>query len=100
GRVGKVLQVLANSPYINRVIFVNDGSKDNSLQEAKKVTGVKILINNKNVGKGDAVKKALQYVTTSDVFLFDADLSGLKEKHIKKMYASYSKNPDAMVVGL
>ncbi|GEM_PF-1260008 len=100
GRVGEVLTTLSTSAYIDQVIFVNDGSTDNSLSEAKKIKRIKIVPLKKNVGKGDAVKRAMQYVKTPAVFLFDADLLGLSEKHIKKMYTVYCKNPESMVVGL
>lgn len=100
GRITSVLETLSTSKYINQVIFVNDGSTDNSLNEARKISGIKIIQLKKNIGKGGAVKKGLSKVTTPAVFLFDADISGLSEKHIKKMYFSYLKNPESMVVGL
>lgn len=100
GRVGNVLEVLSTSKYIDQVIFVDDGSTDGSLNEAGKIKGIKIIELKENVGKSGAVKKGLSEVKTSAVFLFDADISGLSENHIKKIYFSYLKNPESMVVGL
>ena len=37
--VYNVLKVLTNSPLINRIVIVNDGSTDNSLSEIKKNQG-------------------------------------------------------------
>jgi len=99
-RVGNVLDTLTKSKYINQVIFINDGSKDNSLRVAKEYSNIKIINLKENTGKGNAVSKGLKHVKSKAVFLFDADLVGLKEINIKKIYMSFIDNPNSMVVGL
>lgn len=98
-RVGRVLAALSESEVINKIIFVDDGSTDNSYEIAKGFSNVKALRIKKNIGKGGAVKKALPYVTTEAVFLCDADLRGLKDRHIKALLKVYLKNPRGLVIG-
>ncbi len=99
-RVGRVLEVLSSSKHLNKVIFVDDGSMDNSIEKAKKFPNVKIVCLKKNQGKGQAVKEGLKHVESEVIFLCDADLAGLKEKNIQEMIKTYQKHPDALVVGL
>lgn len=99
-RVSNVLEVLSKSKHIKKIIFVDDGSTDNSSGKAKKFPNVQIVRLEKNNGKGQAVKAGLKHVTSNAIFLCDADLSGLTEKTIKIMVKTYQKYPKAMIVGV
>ena len=56
------------------IILINDGSRDNTLKEAKKVKNIKILTYNKNLGKGNALKYGFQNSKGDLVCFLDADL--------------------------
>ena len=99
-RIENVLSVLTRSEYIDTVIVVDDGSTDNTSSQLKDFSGIQLIHLAQNNGKGEAVKEGLKHVTTNAVFLFDADLLGLKEENIQAMYDAYCKNPTSLVVGL
>ena len=72
-----------------KIIFVNDGSTDNTLgqlQEVKEIVpeNIHIISNTKNIGKGNSVRKgvhlALQDECCEYVGYFDADLSAPLEE--------------------
>lgn len=75
-RLKKVLDELNN--YENEIIFVNDGSKDNTLEIlteiAKKNDNVKIVSFSRNFGHQAAVTAGLKYVTGDAILIIDADL--------------------------
>ena len=58
------------------IIFVDDGSSDNSREILKGITGtnVKVVYHDKNMGKGVAVRTGLLYATGDIVIIQDADL--------------------------
>lgn len=76
-RVSKVLDSI-NKKYEYEIIFVNDGSKDKTLEMleeiAKKDKNVKIISFSRNFGHQAAVTAGLQYITGDAVVIMDADL--------------------------
>ena len=76
--IGKVLRNLIKirCPYNLEIIVVNDGSTDNSLTEIKKIKSSKIRVrsNNKNYGKGSAIKSGLIYALGDFILIQDADM--------------------------
>jgi len=75
-RVSKVLKVLQNYKY--EIIFVNDGSKDKTLELleeiAEKDNNVKIISFSRNFGHQAAVTAGLKEVTGDVIIIIDADL--------------------------
>ena len=75
-RVKKCLEQLEN--YEHEIIFVNDGSKDKTLEIleniAEKDETVKIISFARNFGHQAAVTAGLQYVTGDAIVIIDADL--------------------------
>ena len=75
-RVKENLVKLEN--YDHEIIFVNDGSKDKTLEIlediAKKDTDVKVISFSRNFGHQAAVTAGLQYVTGDAIVIMDADL--------------------------
>ncbi len=57
------------------VILVNDGSKDNTLEESNKIDGVNVVSYSPNGGKGKAVREGFKAATGDLVLFMDADLS-------------------------
>lgn len=75
-RLKKVLDGLKN--YQNEIIFVNDGSKDKTLEIlteiAKENTNVKVISFARNFGHQAAVTAGLKFVTGDVILIIDADL--------------------------
>ncbi len=75
-RVKRKLKKLEN--YDNEIIFVNDGSKDKTLEIleniAKNDTSVKIISFSRNFGHQAAVTAGLKFVTGDVILIIDADL--------------------------
>lgn len=58
GKVGRSVKQI--KPFVNKVLVVNDGSTDNTLNEASKY-GATVLSHKKNLGVGAAFKTAIKY---------------------------------------
>ena len=73
----KIFRSLQNK-YNYEIIFINDGSSDNSFIEltmlAKKDDGVKLIDFTRNFGHQNAVEAGLAYAKGSAVIMMDADL--------------------------
>jgi len=80
-RIANVLKVVENHPLIDEVIVVNDGSTDNTSGVVKKFN-VKLIENEKNIGKTLSVKKGIQAAKNKLIMLLDADLVGLSHQSI------------------
>ncbi len=74
-RVGAIVSEALKSPYIRRVICVDDGSVDTSILLPKDPRIV-LCRHTKNLGKTEAVRTGLKHVRTIYTFLVDADLLG------------------------
>ena len=75
-RVKNVLESLEN--YNHEIIFVNDGSKDKTLEilesVAKKDKNVKVISFSRNFGHQSAVTAGIKYVKGQAIVIIDADL--------------------------
>ena len=75
-RVTKVLKGIENYDY--EIIFINDGSKDKTLEILEKISDkdkkVKIISFSRNFGHQSAVTAGLKYVTGDAIVIMDADL--------------------------
>lgn len=71
----------SKNSYLEKIIFINDGSEDNTKElldsyKAKKIFPIEIIRNEKNQGKGASVKKGIKQIDDfSGIIAFtDADL--------------------------
>lgn len=81
----------------NKIIYINDGSKDNTYKKLNEIKNkkVKILNNKKNLGKSQSIIKALKIVNTKYVILIDCDLPYFK--YLKNIINNL-KNYDLVMV--
>ncbi len=80
-----------------KIIYINDGSKDNTYKKLNEIKNkrVKILNNKKNLGKSQSIIKALKIVNTKYVILIDCDLPYFK--YLKNIINNL-KNYDLVIV--
>ncbi|WP_066637519.1 glycosyltransferase family 2 protein [Desulfolucanica intricata] len=61
-------------PEVNKIIIVDDGSEDQTVELARSV-GATVITSSNNLGKGGALNLGAKYVNTDDIIvLLDADL--------------------------
>jgi glycosyltransferase involved in cell wall biosynthesis len=103
GNLPDLIPVIAELAKTNgwEVIFVNDGSKDNSLQilkEYQEKYAYEVINNKVNKGYGGAIKEGIMAASTDLVITIDAD--GQHDLNdIKILYDYLMKNDADMVVG-
>lgn len=94
-RIRRVLNVLTKSEVIEKIIVVNDGSTDETLQIVKKYfPQLETISLPHNRGKAAAVKKGLAKINTSHVLLFDADLKNAKVSEIDQAINLMVQKPE------
>lgn len=100
-RISVVLDVLTGIEYIADIIVVNDGSEDDTGEVARGYD-VRLIEHEENLGKGAALQTGINNSDGADVFLFlDADLIGLKEKHVDQLLQPLINGDDAsMSIGV
>ncbi len=98
-RIGKVIEPLLQSPYIKRIIVVDDGSSDHTGAVAQSYS-VELLKLPYNQGKAAAVKQGLAQCGEETVLLLDADLIGLTPKHIEDLVQPVLSNTYDMTIGI
>lgn len=80
-RIAKVLEIVEHHQLIDEVIVVNDGSKDDTSKVIKKFA-VRLIENEKNMGKTLSVKRGIEAAKNDLIMLLDADLKGLNADSI------------------
>jgi len=86
--------------FLDKVVVVNDGSKDNTVKICEE-RGVKVLSNERNGGKGSALKKGFKYMIENDVEFFltiDSDLQH-DVKYIPDFIKKYDETGADIIVG-
>jgi polyisoprenyl-phosphate glycosyltransferase len=99
-----VLEILLSCRFLSKVIAVNDGSLDSSLQilnqlkKEYKHNRFEILELKKNHGKGAALERGFGLVKTPLIMIIDADLASLTKKHVFALYQAFLKSDAQMVI--
>ena len=97
----KVMKKMFNVKF--EILFINDGSFDNSLKEIKKLAKehdeVKYISFSRNFGKEAAMIAGLDYASGDYVAIMDVDLQDPPEK-LEEMYKIIKNNSDIDCVGL
>ena len=86
--------------YVNKVVVLDDGSKDNTSVIAKKA-GATVLKHSKNLGKGAALRSLFEYTKSEDeviVVTIDGDGQFLPEE-IPLLITNMEKNNSDIVIG-
>lgn len=76
--INEVIRVFNDFKYEYEIIIVDDGSNDNTYEEAKKAAdqykNVIVRKNQRNYGKGRALKKGVRFASGDYIVLLDADM--------------------------
>src|SRR5438270_9911648 len=92
-RILKVLDAVVRIKGIDEIICADDGSIDGTADIVKQhYPHILIVHNEKNFGKTEAVKVALQRAKGTHILLLDADLQNLQYKNVEKAIAAVKKD--------
>lgn len=85
--IGRVLKCLQDCDFIDEIIVVDDGSKDQTPGIAQKSGDrrIKIIKHKENQGKGAAMATGISASKNNLLLFLDSDLVGLKKEHVLKI---------------
>jgi hypothetical protein len=100
-RISNVLRAVLDSPAVDRVIVVNDGSTDSTSQVVREfVPDVTLIDLPQNRGKGGAMLAGAAAAEGSDILLFlDGDLQNLTPGHVTSLVRPLVENRADMAIG-
>ena len=98
--INKVANKLISNFSKSKLIFIDDGSTDKSLEYIKKIKNknIQILINEFNSGYGYSIKKGLSEVSSKYVAWFDAD-GEHDVQDLSSMFYNIQEQKLAMIIG-
>jgi polyisoprenyl-phosphate glycosyltransferase len=97
--IGNVLSVLTKVKKLDKIIVVSDGSTDKTVNVAKKFD-VEVIALEENLGKGGAMKAGLTDMSADVLLFLDADLIGLKVKHVCDLLEPVLKDEADITIGI
>lgn len=97
--VGSVIETLLYCPAIQEIIVVSDGSSDSTAQVARAYP-VKVIELKENLGKGGALKAGAAKTECPVLVFLDADLVGLRCKHVEALLEPVLSASTAMSIGV
>lgn len=97
--IAEVVKALVDSPSIEEVIVVSDGSQDSTATIAAKMGAVVVNLP-ENRGKGGAMLVGLKQTDADYILFLDADLIGLKQVHIDSLLAPILNGTAEVTLGV
>lgn len=97
--IGKVLQRVVRSPLVDEVIVVCDGCEDDTAAVARRF-GATVVELPENVGKGGAMMAGVKHTDAQVILFLDADLIGLKYRHIRSLIEPVADGLADMTIGI
>lgn len=100
--IANVVRPFVDHLFIGRIIVVANPPSTRTAIALKGLHDTRniYLIQEHAEGKGQAVKRGLEYVLTSHVLFCDADITGLTQIHISELVTDALAGIDSMVVGV
>ncbi len=99
-RIGAVLEILVQSPYIQELIVVDDGSTDRTAEIVKEFASITLIENPKNLRKTQSILKAVKVASHDLIMLIDADLINLHLSNIEALAEPLIHDQAAMTISL
>ncbi len=100
GRIQRVLETLKQTPEVDEIIVVSDGSTDGTAAAASSVPGVQVVELTRNLGKGGAMLEGARRANADVLVFFDADLVGLHPPHVSDLVAPVCAGEAHMAMGI
>lgn len=97
--IASVINCLRDVDRIQKIIVVSDGSTDRTAEIAREC-GADVIELEENVGKGGAIKAGVNECGSEVILFLDADLIGLKEKHVIDLIEPVIDNYADMTIGI
>ncbi len=98
--IGDVIFALQQTPDVDRIIVVSDGSEDGTAKSALNYDNVEVIDLLDNRGKGGAIKAGLDRCESEIILILDADLIGLSVKHVEALLKPVRNGEALMSVGI
>jgi glycosyltransferase involved in cell wall biosynthesis len=99
-RIKAVLSSLRASGRVDRIIVVNDGSTDATVEAARDGHQTTIIDLQVNIGKGGAMRAGAESAATEVLLFLDADLIGLTPEHVDALIRPIAAGEADMAVGI
>ena len=81
-RIGEVLKVVDGHPQVSEVIVVDDGSHDTTAEVVRSFPEVKLVVQEKNVGKSASLVRGVALASGELIMMLDADLKNLTRDNV------------------
>ena len=82
--VAKVVEVIKKVSFVDEIMVVNDGSSDNTAEEAMNV-GARVITHEVNKGKGEALNTGYREAECDIIAFIDADIYNLTSAKVEAM---------------
>lgn len=86
--------------FINEIIVVDDGSTDKTREFAGNFKGIKLLVNEKNLGKSGSIARGISESIGDYILLLDADLIGLNPGNIISLVTPIKRGLADVVISM
>ena len=99
-KIGEVLEALTACEVLTEILVIDDGSQDGTYEVASGFEGVKVIRNERNLGKAQSMQRGVEESTSSILFFCDADLQNLTPEIVEGIVGPVLRNEYAMFMGL
>lgn len=96
--IGKIVALLKSIPWIQEVIVVDDGSKDQTANIALH-QGARVIKLPKNQGKGEALEEGVKRAQEEILLFLDGDLNNLTSGHVERLVKPLLRGEADMTIG-